>query len=74
MLLIDDIDTDSSLRTNDRVPLTGISVIDEPLSEAIDLFVRDYIEVWYKTQVSSDEAFIRDVKNGIYIVIQHLAE
>ncbi|CAF3462425.1 unnamed protein product [Rotaria socialis] len=71
---IGDIDTDSSLRTNDRVPLTGIPVIDEPLSEAIDLFVRDYIEVWYKTQVSSDESFIRDVKNGIYITIQHLAE
>ncbi|CAF3037137.1 unnamed protein product [Rotaria sp. Silwood2] len=71
---IDDVGNDSSSRLNDRVPLTGIPVIDEPLYETIDLFVRDYVEVWYKTQLSSDESFIRDVKNGIYITIQHLAE
>lgn len=42
--------------------------------QAIDLFARDYIEVWYKTQISSDESFIEDVKNGIYITIRHLTE
>ncbi|CAF3700113.1 unnamed protein product [Rotaria sp. Silwood1] len=71
---INDVDNDSPSRLNDRVSLTGIPVIDEQLYEAIDLFVRDYVEVWYKTQLSSDESFIRDVKNGIYITIQHLAE
>ncbi|CAF1121477.1 unnamed protein product [Rotaria sp. Silwood1] len=72
--MINDVDNDSPSRLNDRVSLTGIPVIDEQLYEAIDLFVRDYVEVWYKTQLSSDESFIRDVKNGIYITIQHLAE
>ncbi|CAF1171845.1 unnamed protein product [Rotaria sordida] len=71
---IDSIDNDTQSRLNDRVQLTGIPVIDEPLYEGIDLFVRDYVEVWYKTQLSSDESFIHDVKNGIYITIQHLSE
>ena len=43
-------------------------------SQLVDLFVRDYVENWYKTQLSSDEAFIQDVKNGIYTSIRHLAE
>ncbi|CAF0911503.1 unnamed protein product [Rotaria sordida] len=63
----------SNLST-ERAPLTGISDIDEPLYQLIDLFVRDYIEIWYKTQLSSDESFIDDVKNGIYITIRHLSE
>ncbi|CAF3638893.1 unnamed protein product [Adineta steineri] len=77
---ITDIEFNSSSRVkpskpvNDRIPLTGITDIDEPLYELIDLFVRDYIEIWYKTQISSDELFIKDVKNGIYITIRHLSE
>ncbi|CAF4365505.1 unnamed protein product, partial [Adineta steineri] len=78
--MITDIEFNSSSRVkpskpvNDRIPLTGITDIDEPLYELIDLFVRDYIEIWYKTQISSDELFIKDVKNGIYITIRHLSE
>jgi len=71
---IDDSDLNSTGKTFERVPLTGIPVIDEPLHEAIDLFTRDYIEIWYKTQISSDRTFIDDVKNGIYITIRHLTE
>ncbi|CAF4719162.1 unnamed protein product [Rotaria sp. Silwood1] len=71
-------DSSSSLKSSNsstqHVPLTGISDIDEPLYELIDLFVRDYIEIWYKTQLSSDESFINDVKNGIYTTIRHLSE
>ncbi len=40
----------------------------------MNLFVRDYVEIWYKTQISSDELFIHDVKNGIYTTIRHLSE
>ncbi|CAF1464793.1 unnamed protein product, partial [Didymodactylos carnosus] len=58
----------------ERTPLTGSRVIDEPLYELIDYFVRDYIEIWYKTQISSDEDFIKDVRNGIYTTIQHLSD
>ncbi|UJR30126.1 hypothetical protein I4U23_017667 [Adineta vaga] len=71
---IDGDNCDSSSHSNDRPTLTGIPVIDEPLYEAIDLFIRDYVEIWYKTQISSDESFIHDFKNGIYITIRHLAE
>ncbi|CAF2367357.1 unnamed protein product [Rotaria sp. Silwood2] len=71
-------DASSCLKTSkpstERVPLTGITDIDEPLYELIDLFVRDYIEIWYKTQLSSEESFIDDVKNGIYTTIRHLSE
>jgi sorting nexin-13 len=74
LIHIDDSGIDALSRTNDRAPLTGIPVIDEQLYETIDLFVRDYVEIWYKTQISSDESFIQDVKNGIYITIRHLTE
>ncbi|CAF4275166.1 unnamed protein product, partial [Rotaria socialis] len=71
-------DSSSSLKksksSTERAPLTGISDIDEPLYELVDLFVRDYIEIWYKTQISSDESFIDDVKSGIYTTIRHLSE
>ncbi|CAF1006302.1 unnamed protein product [Adineta ricciae] len=77
---ITDIEFDSLSRSkpsktlNDRASLTGVSDIDEPLYELIDLFVRDYVEIWYKTQLSSDELFVEDVKNGIYTAIRHLSE
>ncbi|CAF0850409.1 unnamed protein product [Adineta steineri] len=75
--LVTHIDTDdinAPLKSNDRPSLTGISVIDDQLHESIELFIRDYVETWYKTQISSNELFIQDFKNGIYKTIRHLAE
>lgn len=44
------------------------------LYQLVDLFVRDYVEIWYKTQISSDESFVHDLKNDIYTSIRHLVE
>jgi len=69
-----DFDFPSTTSSQHREPLTGIDEIDQSLFELIDLFVRDHVEIWYKTQISSDESFISDVKNGLYIAIRHLTE
>jgi hypothetical protein len=39
----------------------------------IDLFVRDFIETWYRTSVSSDPSFVDDVKTILDVVVRHLA-
>jgi hypothetical protein len=52
--------------------LTGSYQIDDELHKIIELIIRDYIDVWYKNNISSRDQFPKNVKNAIYDAIRNV--
>lgn len=52
--------------------LTGHSVIDEPLSDVLQLVFRDYVLPWY-SRLSSDESFLAHIKDLFHEVVVNLS-
>ncbi|OQR76512.1 sorting nexin-13-like [Tropilaelaps mercedesae] len=52
--------------------LTGHSVIDEPLSDVLQLLFRDYVLPWY-SRLSADESFLAHIKDLFHEVVVNLS-
>ena len=52
--------------------LTGSYLIDDELHKIIDLIIRDYVEAWYKTDISNKEEFIKTVRISIYNAVRYV--
>lgn len=52
--------------------LTGSYQIDDELHKIIDLIIRDYIDAWYKTDISSKEDFSKTIRVTIYNAVRYV--
>ena len=52
--------------------LTGSYLVDNELHKIIDFFIRDYIDEWYKAEISSKEEFIKILRSKIYTGIRYV--
>jgi hypothetical protein len=52
--------------------LTGSYLIDDELHKIIDLIIRDYVEVWYKADISNKEDFIKTIRVSIYNAVRYV--
>ncbi|KAL5266139.1 hypothetical protein ACHWQZ_G006703 [Mnemiopsis leidyi] len=52
--------------------LSGATIIDEPFNEVLDLFMRDFVDEWYK-DISKDEEFKFEVRKTIQSVVVNLS-
>jgi sorting nexin-13 len=51
--------------------LTGSYMVDDELHMIIELFIRDYVDSWYKTNISSKDDFTQLVRLNVYNAIRH---
>jgi hypothetical protein len=67
------IKSNSNTNTKQLKPsLTGSYLIDEELHKIIDLFIRDYIEAWYSTEISIRQDFAQLIRSSMYSAIRHV--
>jgi len=52
--------------------LTGSYIIDDEIHKIIDLIMRDYIDVWYKNEISSRNDFRQTIRFTIHNIIRYL--
>lgn len=51
--------------------LTGSYLIDNELHKIIDYLIRDYVDGWYKSDISSKEEFTKILRAKIYNAIHY---
>lgn len=56
---------------NMKPSLTGSYMVDDELHMIIELFIRDYVDSWYKTNISSKDDFTQLVRLNVYNAIRH---
>lgn len=52
--------------------LTGSYLIDDEIHQLIELILRDYIDVWYKNEISSKEDFKQSIRLYIYNAVRYI--
>lgn len=52
--------------------LTGSYLIDDQIHQLIELILRDYIDVWYKNEISSKEDFKQSIRLYIYNAVRYI--
>jgi hypothetical protein len=57
---------------NLKPTLTDSYLVDDELHKVIELCIRDYLESWYKPQVSNKEDYVQSIRVLIYSAIRHV--
>ncbi len=52
--------------------LTGSYLIDDEIHKIIDLIMRDYIDIWYKNEISSRDDFRQTIRSAIHNAIRYI--
>ena len=57
---------------NIKPSLTGLYLVDDELHKLIDLIIRDFIDEWYKKEISNKEDFANYIRVLIYYSIRQI--
>lgn len=57
---------------NIKPSLTGLYLVDDELHKIIDLIIRDFIDEWYKKEISNKEDFANYIRVLIYYSIRQI--